>query len=190
MPAQSLISWDCHLAKIRHGSRMMTVEQLNSMSELDFVRHLGGVYEHSSWVAERVLARRPFDSRSAMVAAMRMTVESALDQEKLDLISSHPDLAGKLARAGALTEESTREQAGLGLDRLTDHEYDRFSALNSAYREKFGFPFIICARLTTKAGVLEAFERRLANSGIQEMQEALFQIHHIARLRMEDKIAP
>jgi 2-oxo-4-hydroxy-4-carboxy-5-ureidoimidazoline decarboxylase len=120
--------------------------------------------------------------------ALRATVENSGDGEKLALIRAHPDLAGKLARAGALTAESTREQAGLGLDRLSDDAYENFSKLNQAYQERFGFPFIICARLTTQAGVLDAFAERLPHSREVEIRTALVQIHEIARLRLEDLV--
>lgn len=156
------------------------------MEKDEFARKLGGIYEHSAWVAERAWEQRPFQDSAALAAEMRLTVETATDAEKLALIRAHPDLAGKLARAGALTESSAREQAGLGLDRLGDEEYERFSRLNGNYRERFGFPFVICVRLTDKAGILAAFERRLANDLTAEISEALRQIHYIARLRLGD----
>ncbi len=165
---------------------MISLSQLNAASAGEFVATLGGIYEHSDWVARRVIGQRPFASPDDLRIAMRQAVEAASAEEKLVLIRSHPDLAGKLARAGALTSESTREQAGLGLDRLSDGEYESFSAKNEAYREKFGFPFIICARLTSKQGVLDAFAERLGNSEEEEVSEALRQIHEIARLRLED----
>lgn len=173
----------------QHVNPMPSIDQLNSLPADAFVEMLGGVYEHSPWVAERALHARPFVDRESLVAVFRATVEAAGTEEKLALIRAHPDLAGKLARAGALTAESTREQAGLGLDRLSDEEYERFSDLNARYRERFGFPFIICARRTTRAGVLEAFETRLGHDVATEVEEALEQIHHIARLRLEDRIA-
>lgn len=167
---------------------MISPAQLNAVSDEEFVTTLGGIYEHSDWVARRVLKQRPFPDLGNLRLAMSLAVDRSSDQEKLALIRAHPDLAGKLARAGALTESSTREQAGLGLDRLGDAEYDRFSEKNGRYREKFGFPFIICARLTTKQGVLNAFDKRLGNSSEEEISEALFQIHQIARLRLEDLV--
>jgi len=163
--------------------------RLNQLSEAEFLATLGGVHEHSPWIAEQAFAKRPFPNRDHLVAAMRGIVDSASEEQKLALIRAHPDLAGKLARAGSLTPESRHEQAGLGLDRLNDEEYDRFSTLNAAYRERFGFPFIMCARLTTKDGVLAAFLTRLKNNRISEIAAALEQIHHIARLRTEDLIA-
>jgi 2-oxo-4-hydroxy-4-carboxy-5-ureidoimidazoline decarboxylase len=137
-----------------------------------------------------VLRQRPFSNIEALRIAMRQRVEDASEVEKLALIRAHPDLAGKLAKAGKLTQESTREQAGLGLDRLQDEEYEQFQKYNDSYREKFGFPFIICARLTTKQGVLEAFEKRLEHAPEIEVAEALKQIHEIARLRLGDLIDP
>jgi 2-oxo-4-hydroxy-4-carboxy-5-ureidoimidazoline decarboxylase len=167
---------------------MTSLSQLNSAPDEDFVTALGGIYEHSDWVPQRLVQQRPFPSADHLRLAMRQVVESATDAEKLALIRAHPDLAGKLAKAGKLTPESTREQAGLGLDRLADDEYERFQSRNERYREKFGFPFIICARLTSKQGVLDAFERRLGNSHETEISEALTQIHEIARLRLADAI--
>lgn len=164
---------------------MIEVPVLNSLPDDQFVAALGGIYEHSDWVPARILNQRPFASLPELAAAMRDAVDQASDKEKLTLIRAHPDLAGKLARAGALTEASTREQAGLGLDRLTDEEYATFSDFNTRYREKFGFPFIICARRTTKEGVLLAFAERLENNAQQEIAEAMSQIHWIAALRLE-----
>lgn len=165
---------------------MITLAQLNNASSAEFVTALGGVYEHSEWVAEKVLPQRPFASVAALHQAMREAVEEATDAMKIDLIVAHPDLAGKLARAGKLTESSSKEQAGLGLDRLSDEEYDHFTQANTRYRKKFGFPFIICARRTTKVGVLEAFGERLENSREAEIREALDQIHQIGELRLGD----
>jgi 2-oxo-4-hydroxy-4-carboxy-5-ureidoimidazoline decarboxylase len=165
---------------------MISLAQLNAASDGDFVTTLGGIYEHSDWVPRRLAAQRPFQDTESLRIAMRQTVENATAVEKLVLIRAHPDLAGKLAKAGKLTAESTREQAGLGLDRLDDEEFARFQSRNESYQAKFGFPFIICARLTTKQGVLEAFEKRLDHSREVEINEALKQIHEIARLRLED----
>jgi len=167
---------------------MRSITELNAVSDEEFVAALAGIYEHSDWVPRRILPARPFGTLEDLRLAMQSTVEDAPDEEKLALIRAHPDLAGKLARAGALTDSSRREQAGLGLDRLSDDEYEAFSANNTAYREKFGFPFIICARLTTKQGVLDAFTRRLPNSPESEVTEAMKQIHEIARLRLEDLV--
>jgi len=156
------------------------------MRDEEFVSCLGGVYEHSHWVAECVRMFRPFINVADLRLAMQRTVDGAGETEKLVLIQAHPDLAGNLARAGGLTACSTREQAGLGLDRLSDEAYELFSARNAAYRQRFGFPFIICALGTTQQGVLEAFEQRTENSREVEIVENLRQIHEIARLRLEE----
>jgi len=168
---------------------MPSLAQLNAVSDDEFVAILGGIYEHSEWVPTRIIRQRPFTDSDNLRQSMRQAVDQASDGDKLALIRAHPDLAGKLARAGALTKESTREQSGLGLDRLSDDEYEEFSARNESYREKFGFPFIICSRLTTKDGVLDAFEKRMPNSKNEEISEALIQIHQIAGLRLEDLVS-
>ncbi|MYL97290.1 2-oxo-4-hydroxy-4-carboxy-5-ureidoimidazoline decarboxylase [Novosphingobium sp. FGD1] len=142
------------------------------------------LFEHSPWVEERADARPSSGSRHAdLVAAMY----DASEQEQLALIRAHPELAGKAAIDRTLTDASAAEQASAGLDRLTPEEFDRFHALNAAYRARFGFPFIICVRLTDKAGILDAMERRLANERETEIATALEQIGEIVRLRLEDQ---
>lgn len=160
------------------------------MADEEFVALLGGIYEHSGWVPRKVLRSRPFSNFDQLRTMLKGAVDESTTEVKLVLIRAHPDLAGKLARAGALTQESTREQAGLGLDRLSNAEYEEFSDRNQRYRDRFGFPFIICARLTTRQGVLDAFDTRLSNSQDEEISAALGQIHEIARLRLEDLIQP
>ncbi|WP_411826703.1 2-oxo-4-hydroxy-4-carboxy-5-ureidoimidazoline decarboxylase [Luteolibacter sp. AS25] len=164
------------------------MSKLNSLPENEFTQTLAGIYEHSAWVSQAAFRSSPFNSRESLVISMRDIVDAASSADKLHLIRAHPDLGGKLARAGALTEESTREQAGLGLDRLSDAEFREFDRLNTEYSQKFEFPFIICARLTTKSGVLRAFKARLENTAEQEITEAIRQIHEIARLRIEDLV--
>lgn len=168
--------------------KTLTVDALNAMPKADFVDHLGGIYEDSPWVAEQAADDRPFQSRQQLLDRMQQAVDSATVGMQMELIRAHPDLAGKLARAGGLSKESTREQAGLGLDRLSDVEFERFSDLNARYKERFGFPFIICVRLTDREGILTAFVERLGNSHDMEVAEALIQIHAIARIRLEDDV--
>ena len=141
------------------------------------------LFEHSPWVEERADARPSSGDRHADLMAV---VHDATRDEQLALIRAHPELAGKAAVDGSLTQASAAEQASAGLDRLTQAEFDRFHALNAAYREKFGFPFIICVRLTDKAGILAAMERRLANDRETEISAALREIGEIVRLRLED----
>jgi len=140
------------------------------------------LFEHSPWVEARADARPSSGDRHADLMAV---VLDATREEQLALIRAHPELAGKAAVHGSLTEASAAEQASAGLDRLSQAEFDRFHALNAAYREKFGFPFIICVRLTDKAGILAAMERRLANDRDTEIAAALDQIGEIVRLRLE-----
>jgi 2-oxo-4-hydroxy-4-carboxy-5-ureidoimidazoline decarboxylase len=158
------------------------------MTKLEFVRLLGSIYEHSPWIAEETYEEQPFSNREDLTFALRAVVESSSDEAKLALIRAHPDLGGKLARAGQLTQESTKEQAGLGLDRLSDVEYEKFETLNTAYLAKFGFPFIICAKRHTRAQVLAAFAKRIENTRGKEIEEALRQIHFIAQMRLEEKV--
>lgn len=167
---------------------MITLTQLNALPDTEFVAQLGGLYEHSDWVPQRVLPQRPFPNVEILRNSLRQVVNEATAEEQFAQIRGHPDLAGKLARGGELTAASTREQAGLGLDRLSDDEYEIFSQRNKIYQAKFGFPFIICARLTTKYGVLDAFASRLDNSREVEISEAMRQIHEIARLRLADTV--
>jgi 2-oxo-4-hydroxy-4-carboxy-5-ureidoimidazoline decarboxylase len=138
------------------------------------------LFEHSLWVEARADARPSSGDRHADLMAV---VHDATPEEQLALIRAHPELAGKAAVD--LTPASASEQASAGLDRLSQEEYDRFHALNAAYRDKFGFPFIICVRLTDKAGILAAMERRLANDRDTEIATALDQIGEIVRLRLE-----
>jgi 2-oxo-4-hydroxy-4-carboxy-5-ureidoimidazoline decarboxylase len=168
---------------------MISLNELNTLPDDAFVAQLAGIYEHSEWVARQVIAQKPFRKLSCLRDAMRDAVNHASDDAKLTLIRAHPDLAGKLARAGALTASSTQEQAGLGLDRLSAAEFEQFTTYNTRYHDRFGFPFIICARKTTKLAVLAAFETRLTHSRPTEIAEALTQIHQIADLRLQDSIA-
>jgi 2-oxo-4-hydroxy-4-carboxy-5-ureidoimidazoline decarboxylase len=147
-----------------------------------FIDRYGALFEHSPWVVTRTAARLPFPS---LHAGLMQVVHEATPQEQLSLIRAHPELAGKAAIDGALTRASAAEQASAGLDRLTPEEFDRFHALNRAYGEKFGFPFIICVRLTDKAGILAAMESRLGNDRETEIANAIAQIGEIVRLRLE-----
>lgn len=143
---------------------------------------MSALFEHSPWVEARADARPSSGDRHSDLMAV---VRDATPEEQLALIRAHPELAGKAAVDGRLTEASAAEQASAGLDRLTQAEFDRFHALNAAYRDKFGFPFIICVRLTDKAGILAAMERRLANDRDTEIATALDEIGEIVRLRLE-----
>jgi len=164
----------------------MTLTQLNTLSRDEFVRIVGPVFEHSPWIAAETWPRRPFASVEALHAAMCEIVRGVGEGKQLALIQAHPDLVGKLALAGQLTKESTGEQASAGLDQLTAQEVELFQQNNAAYKEKFGFPFIICARLNKKEAILNGFKIRLHNSRAQEIQAALVEIFKIAELRLKD----
>lgn len=166
----------------------VALDALNRMSGAEFTATLGGVFEGSPWVTERAFAGRPFASVAALHDAMTRVVREAPREAQLTLLRAHPDLAGKIARAGAMSAASVAEQASVGLDRLTGVEGERFDRLNAAYRERFGFPFIIAVRRHTRAGILDAFERRLAHTVDREVDAALAQVFEIARLRLLERI--
>lgn len=168
----------------------LTLSEINQLGQPEFTRIFGPVFEHSPWIAERTWPRRPFASFAAMHAELCETVRSARGEEQLALIQAHPDLVGRLALAGELTRESTREQASAGLDKLSPEEIRLFHEQNAAYKAKFGFPFVICARLNKKTAIIAGFEQRLDNSREQEIDTALGEIFKIARLRLEDLVTP
>ena len=166
----------------------VSIEEVNALSAQEFVREFGGVFEHSPWVAEQTARKRPFRTLQEMHAALCETVRNSATDQKLFLICAHPDLVGRAALAGTLTRESTLEQASAGLADLSAEEIALFQKNNCAYKEKFGFPFVICARLNKKTAILEGFERRLKNSREQEIETALAEIYKIAELRLRDLI--
>ena len=165
------------------------LEGLNLVSREEFVRVVGGVFEHSPWIADAAWERRPFKSVEALHQALCAVVAGCGEPKQLELICSHPDLVGKAALAGTLTRESTGEQAAAGLNRLTPAEVQAFQENNQAYHKKFGFPFVVCARLNKKQAILDGFARRLGNSREQEIAAALEEIYKIAYLRLSDILA-
>jgi 2-oxo-4-hydroxy-4-carboxy-5-ureidoimidazoline decarboxylase len=160
------------------------MRELNAFSREKFVEAIGPIYEHSPWIAEKTWAARPFPSREDLQAKLDATLRAAGPEAQLALIQAHPDLAGRMAKLGRLTGESTEEQRSAGLDRLTSEEAAEFDRLNRAYLDRFGFPFVICARLNDRGTILEAFRRRLTNSRAEEIETALREIGQIARLRL------
>ena len=165
-----------------------TLDGLNAFDRTVFVAAFGGVFEHSPWVAERAWELRPFDSVEGLPRAMVQAMETATPAEQLALIRAHPQLAGKAAIRGELTDASRREQAGAGLDQCSPEEYARLHAYNAAYEDKFGFPFIIAVRGHTRATILGEMQRRLSHGIEEEHAEALRQIARIARFRLDDLI--
>lgn len=166
----------------------MTLDEVNAAAPEAFLALFGGIAEHTSWVAERALSRRPYQSRRAMVEAFQNAVTTATVQEQRRLIEAHPDLAGKAALAGDVGPDSAREQAGAGLDTLTADEFARFSRLNAMYRERFGFPFIFAVRGATKHQILDSFAARVDGGTDEEFLTALAQVLRIIRFRLEDRV--
>lgn len=170
---------------------MPTLNQINQFALAEFSVTFGAVYEHSPWIAERAFAIKPlagFASRAAVHAALVATVQSASESEKLTLINSHPELAGKDAASGTLTSESRNEQAGAGLTAMTAALVAELRQHNAVYRAKFGFPFIIAVRNNTQAAIFAAIISRLKNTGGMEFNNNLMQVGEIARLRLLDLI--
>jgi 2-oxo-4-hydroxy-4-carboxy-5-ureidoimidazoline decarboxylase len=155
-----------------------------------FLAAYGHLYEHSPWVAERAWGFRPFTDAKALHRALLRVLAEATPAEQLALAQAHPELADKVALDTGLTDSSQAEQASAGLDKLGPEEYRTFHDLNRAYRDRFGFPFIICVKLNDKASILAAMTRRLEHSPQQEMDEAMTQIGLIARLRLADVVVP
>ncbi|MDP9440143.1 MAG: 2-oxo-4-hydroxy-4-carboxy-5-ureidoimidazoline decarboxylase [Actinomycetota bacterium] len=168
----------------------LSMEEVNSMDRGEFVSRFGSLFERSPWVAEGAWNGRPFDGLDGLHAAFVRTVHDAPEERRVALIRAHPDLAGKAALAGELTEESAGEQASAGLDRLSPEEYERFHRLNAAYRERFGLPYVVCVRDNTKETIFAGAERRLANTREEEIEAALREISRISRLRLEDLVEP
>ncbi len=161
---------------------------LSSLDHEQFVATFGSIYEHSAWVAEQAWQQhqqRPFANLDQLQAAMARIVDSASRATRLALIRAHPDLAGKIARAGQLTAESAKEQAGAGLDRCSDREYARFQRLNQQYTQKFGFPFVVAVAGLDRQQILSQFETRTCHDPNQEFDTALEQIHRIAAIRIK-----
>lgn len=166
----------------------MKIAELNALDEASFEASLGHVFEHAPWVARRTALRRPFADRQSLHTAMVAVIAEASEAEKLALLRGHPELAGKAAIAGNLTADSRREQKGAGLDQLTPAEYQRFHALNDAYKQKFGFPFIVAVKGLTKHDILAAFAARLDSTRARELDTALEQVGRIGGFRLADAV--
>ena len=163
----------------------MTIDEINSLSRDRFVATLGWVFEHSPWVAERAWKHRPFASLDHLHSAMTGEVERATYEEQSLLLRAHPDL-GTQAR---MSTASANEQSGAGLDRLTPEEYQRLQEQNTAYRKKFGFPFLYAVKGSTKYDILRALDERLKSTPPDEFRQALNQVYRIALFRLQDAIA-
>ena len=163
--------------------------EMKGVNQLDrpaFVQRFGPLFEHSPWVAEAAYANGPYADRQAVLQGLTEAMYAAPKERQVALVRAHPDLAGKAAIEGSLTDSSTREQAAAGLDRLTPDEYEAFTRTNAAYRTRFGFPFVVCAREHTKESILRVAAERLEHTHDEEVRVALGEIAKIARLRLED----
>jgi 2-oxo-4-hydroxy-4-carboxy-5-ureidoimidazoline decarboxylase len=165
-----------------------SIASLNASDRAGFVAALGHLFEHSPWVADETYPKRPFRDSDALFEALCATMRGASEGRKLELLRAHPDLAGRLAKSGALTESSSREQSAAGLDRLSAAESEEISRLNGAYRSRFGFPFIICARLNAKDAILASMRSRVSNGADAELSSALDEVAKIARLRLGEAL--
>jgi len=166
----------------------LSLAELNSASSEAFVQLIGPVFEHSPWIAAEVARHRPFSDLESLHRELCRVVNLAGKERHLQLIRAHPDLVGRLALAGQLSQESTREQASAGLGALTPEEVQLFQANNARYRARFGFPFVICARLSKKEAILQGFAARLHHTPEQEVVTALEEIYKIAGLRLRDVV--
>lgn len=166
-------------------SSTFQLNELNATSPERFVSILGDIFEHSPWVAERVLPGRPFATITELHDAMTGVVAQSNDGEKLALLRAHPELAGREAQQGSLTAASAGEQKGAGLDALTRDELMRINELNAAYRAQHGFPFIVCVGQHTKDTLMRNFDQRASSTTGVEMTVALQQVAAIARLRLD-----
>ncbi|MDF3822871.1 2-oxo-4-hydroxy-4-carboxy-5-ureidoimidazoline decarboxylase [Leptospira sp. 96542] len=171
------------------ASSRITLAWLNACSEEAFVDALGGVFEHAPWVAAQAARQRPYPDLPALHAGMLDRVRQLPTDRLKAFLAMHPELAGHSARAGRMTADSTQEQATLDLARLSPEDGAVWDELNGRYRERFGFPFILCIRRHTRDSALAAFRARLAHSPAQELSAAMDEIASISRLRLEDRLS-
>lgn len=165
---------------------MISIADVNAMSPRAFIEAFGDVAEHSPWVAREADASRPFASREALVKRFETAIRAANRDAQLALLRAHPDLATR----AKLTDDSTKEQAGAGLNTLTSEEFARFTDLNDRYKQRFGFPFIFAVKGATKHMILDSFTARVGNDAEVEFETALQQVCRIFRFRIEDRVSP
>jgi OHCU decarboxylase len=172
------------------SSPPLTLATVNTLDRDAFLAALGGLFEGPPWIVEQAWARRPFATRAALHQALCAEMRAAPEERQVAFLRAHPDLVGRAALAGTLSPASAGEQAAAGLDALTPDEIATFQRLNHAYRERFGFPFVICARANKKGSILAGFERRLGNTRAEEIATALGEVEQIGALRLADLVAP
>jgi len=167
----------------------VSLDELNKMDKAAFISALGDIFEHSPWIAEAAHAGRPLPTLTSLFDAMSAIVHGAGADRQAALIKGHPDLAGKAARSGSMTSDSIAEQGSLGLDQLSNEEFETFHRNNDAYRAKFAIPFIICVRRHTKDSILRQFELRLKNDSTTEHKTALAEVLRIGALRLDQRVS-
>lgn len=167
-------------------SKELSIDRLNVMTEEEFTTALGAIYEHSPWFAQRAAANRPFKDLQKLQDAMANEIRNSTHSERLNLILAHPELAGKAAVRGELTEESTREQKGAGLDQCNPEEFTQLQELNRHYREKFGFPFVVAVKGYNRQGILKNMTERIGNDRETEENECIEQIIKIGGFRLAE----
>ena len=170
------------------NSNPMKLRELNEFDQGGFTFALADIFEHSPWIPSETWIKKPFSSVDDLHEKLCETLATASSELKIKLIRAHPDLAGKLAMSGELTEFSSNEQQSAQLDKLTEEQFNRITELNNRYRETFGFPFIICVKEHTQASIFKHFEDRIRNDSDSELEAALFQIGRIAWHRLNDLI--
>src|SRR5437667_7409017 len=169
-------------------SEKLTLEEINVLNQESFVTAFGSLFEGSSWIVRQTWYARPFASLTELHQAFCTIMYQAFIDQQVALIQAHPDLVGRAALAGTLTPESTNEQASVGLDRLSPQEIATFMRLNQTYRDRFGFPFVICVRENKKESILAGFATRLQHSPSREIETALDEIARICWYRLRDTV--
>ena len=167
-----------------------TLSEINSLERDAFIAALGELYEGPPWIVTEAYSARPFESLNDLHAALDTVMWRAPRQIQLQLLRAHPDLVGKAARSGTLSAPSSHEQAAAGLYQLTDEEIAVFGRLNAAYHQRFGFPFVICARENKKQSILAGFQTRLVHQESEEIETALHEVSKIAWFRLADTVRP
>ena len=169
-------------------SKQLTLQEVNALDQESFVATLGSLFEGSPWIVRQTWYARPFASLTELHQALTAVMYSAPIEQQIALIHAHPDLVGRAALAGTLTPESTSEQASVGLNRLSPKEIATFTQLNQTYRDRFGFPFVICVRENKKETILAGFAARLPHSRSREIETALDEIAKICWYRLCDTV--
>ncbi len=172
------------------STQQITLQAINSLDQDSFVTALGSLFEGPPWIVAQAWHNRPFASQAQLHQALCTVMYNAPLEQQIALLQAHPDLVGRAALAGTLTPASTSEQASAGLDRLSPQEIAIFTHLNQAYRDRFGFPFVICARENKKDSILAGFATRLHNSRTHEIEIALGEVAKICYFRLRDLVRP